>query len=186
MIIGITGYLAAGKGEAADYLSSRYGFSKKGYGDVIRAELTEMGKPIGRDAEYAHANEMRQKHGFGYWSKKIVETIKPGENVIVEGIRNPGEIPELSAAGDFYLIAIEAPENVRFDRVLSRKKIGDPTTFEEMKEKSAREAYNEDPVKQSIQPCIDKADFKVINDGDLQSLHDKLDKIMEGIEHGKK
>ena len=54
-----------------------------------------------------------------------------------------------------------------------------------MKEKSEREAYNADPVKQSIQPCIDKADFKVINDGEIKSLHQKLDKIMEGIKHGK-
>lgn len=183
MIIGITGYLAAGKGEAAEYLSSRHGFIKRGYGDVIRAELTKMGVPLGRDAEYAYANEMRQKFGFGYWSKMIVETLKPGEDVVVEGVRNPGELPELSAAGDFYLIAIEAPVDKRFERVLSRKKIGDPTTFDEMKEKSEREAENEDPNKQRIQPCIDKADFVVVNDGDLESFHDKLDKIVEGLKN---
>lgn len=185
MIIGITGYLAAGKGEAADYLASKYGFVKKGYGDCIRAELTALGQPLGRDAEYNYANKMRQEHGFGYWSKQIVKSIKPNEDVVVEGIRNPGEIPELAASGNFYLIAIEAPVEARFSRVLNRKKIGDPTTFDEMKEKSEREAYNDDPIKQSIQPCIDKANYVVVNDGDLEEFHQKLDKVILEIKNGR-
>jgi len=183
MIIGITGYLASGKGEAAEYLASKHGFVKRGYGDMIRAELTEMGVPLGRDAEYNHANKMREEHGFGYWSKKIVESIKPGENVVIEGVRNPGELPELKAAGNFKLIAVEAPVEVRFDRVIKRQKIGDPTTFEDMKAKSEREAENEDPNKQRIQPCIDQADYVVVNDGSLEEFHQKLDKIVEGLQN---
>jgi dephospho-CoA kinase len=178
MIIGITGFFAAGKGEAADYLHTHHGFEKRGYGDVIRAEMKQMNIALGRDAEYSHANSQRNKHGFGYWSKKIVESIKPGENVVVEGIRNPGELVELSAADSFKLIAVTAPLELRFERMLSRKKLGDPTTLEELKAKEAREAHSDNPIEQSIADCVTKADYVVDNGDGWESFYQQLDNIV--------
>jgi len=178
MVIGITGFFASGKGEAARYLEQHLGFRKLAYGDLIRQELTELGKPLGRDAEYTHANEQRRKHGFGYWSKKILASMRPAEDVVVEGIRNPGELTELSAAGDFHLIAVEAPLEVRFKRMLSRHKIGDPQTLTELKAKEQRETHSDDPIEQSIGDVIKKAEFVVDNSGSEQHLHQQLQKIV--------
>lgn len=181
MIIGITGYFAAGKGEAADYLHTKHGFIKRGYGDMIRAELRMAGVALGRDAEYHHANVQRAKHGFGYWSKKIVDSIKPGEKVVVEGIRNPGELDELASADDFHLIAITAPLELRFERMLARQKEGDPSTLEELKEKEAREAQSKDPAKQNIAACVEKAEFEVDNSDGWDAFHHQLDKIVAEV-----
>lgn len=183
MIIGITGYFAAGKGEAAEYLASKHGFVKRGYGDTIRTEMTEMGIALGRDAEYAHANVQREKHGFGYWSKKIVESIKPGEKVVVEGIRNPGELTELAAADDFHLIAVTAPLELRFERMIARQKIGDPQTIEELKIKEAREAHSDNPNEQNIAACVEKADYVIDNGDGWDSFHQQLDDIIKKVTH---
>ncbi len=184
MIIGITGYFAAGKGEAADYLQTKHGFVKRGYGDMIRAELKELGTALGRDAEYHHANVQRAKHGFGYWSKKIIGSIKPGEKVVVEGIRNPGELNELAGADDFHLIAITAPLELRFERMLARQKEGDPSTLDELKEKEEREAKNDDPTKQNIAACVEKAQIVVDNGDGWDAFHQQLDKIVAEVRGG--
>lgn len=183
MIIGITGYFAAGKGEAAEYLHQKYGFVKRGYGDVIRAELRELGKPLGRDAEYGHANTMREEQGFGYWSKKIVESIKPGEKVVVEGIRNPGELDELSQADDFVLLAITAPLPLRFARMQSRQKEGDPQTIEELKAKEEREARSDNPIHQNIAACVEKADYVIDNSDGWDDFHRQLDDVVRKLKY---
>ena len=181
MIIGITGYLAAGKGEAAEYLEKHHGFVRRGYGDMIRAELKESGQAIGRDAEYNHANVQRQTHGFGYWSKKIVDSIKHGEQVVVEGIRNPGELTELAAADDFKLIAITAPLQLRFERMLKRQKEGDPKTIDELKQKEERETHSDDPIKQNISACVAKADYVVDNGNGWEAFYQQLDTIVKEV-----
>ncbi len=178
MIIGITGLFASGKGEAAEYLHRKYGFVKRGYGDEIRKELTSLGLPLGRDAEYHRANEQRQKLGFGYWSKKILESVEPGENTVVEGIRNPGELTELAAAGNFALIAVDAPIETRFARMEGRLRAGDPQTLEELRIKETRELHNDDPIKQSIGDCIARADYVVQNDKDREYFYHQLDEIV--------
>ncbi len=184
MIIGITGYFAAGKGEAAEYLHKKHGFEKRGYGDMIRAELRELGQALGRDAEYGHANVQREQHGFGYWSKKIVESIKPGEKVVVEGIRNPGELAELAAADHFTLLAITAPLELRFERMLARRKEGDPKTLEELKVKEQREAQSDNPIHQNIAACVEKADYVVDNSDGWDKFYEQLDTIVRELEDG--
>lgn len=150
---------------------------------MIRAELTEMGKPLGRDAEYGHANAQREAHGFGYWSKKIVESIKPGEQVVVEGIRNPGELAELAEADDFTLLAITAPLDIRFERMQTRRKEGDPQTLEELKVKEQREARSENPIHQNIAACVEKADYVVDNSDGWNKFYEQLDTIVRELEH---
>ncbi|MFA6081877.1 MAG: AAA family ATPase [Patescibacteria group bacterium] len=182
MIIGITGYLSAGKGESADYLASKHGFSKRGYGDTIRAEMTENGIELGRDNEYAYANKLRSEHGFGYWTKKIAQSINPQDKVVIEGIRNKLEIEELSKVAAFKLIFVDAPVEMRYERMLSRVgRTNEPKTLAQFVEQENRERHNTDPAKQSIDDCVAKADFKVRNSGDINQLHQQLDKIVEEI-----
>jgi dephospho-CoA kinase len=186
MVIGITGYLSAGKGLAAEYLEKQHGFINRGYGDTIREEMRQNGIELGRDNEYAYAAKKRADEGFGYWSKKIVDSIKPGENVVVEGIRNIKEIDELSRTGNFHLIFVDAPIETRFARMQERSgRPNDPKTMTEFEEKENRERSNPDPMMVSIDPCVKLAEYTVENGGDKQTMYNQLDKIVEEIKNGR-
>lgn len=170
MIIGLTGKNAAGKGEVADFLKDKsfYYFSLS---DAIRDELDKRKIAITRDSLIATGNELREKFGADILARRTLEKLDPNRNYVVDSIRNPAEVEALRKSGRFVLFNIDAPANIRFERIKSRKRENDPQTLEEFRQKEQAESKNLSAHMQSIEDCQVMADYTIINEGSLEDLH---------------
>jgi dephospho-CoA kinase len=174
MIIGLTGTNGAGKGTIAEHLVKK-GFSYYSLSDIIREEAEKRGLEKNRDVLIRLGNELRQAEGEGVLAKKVLRKIKG--NSIVDSIRNPAEIAELKKAGNFILIAVDAKIELRYERIAKRKRPEDKVSFEEFRAQEEAELAA-GKGKQQIKKCMELADYRIVNNGTLQELWKKVDKIL--------
>lgn len=173
-LIGLTGTNGSGKGEAAAF------FQKKGYAysslsDLIRMELKKEGLTPTRDNLIKKGNALRAEGGAGILAKMVLDKVK-GKTVI-DSIRNPEEIRYLKRKKDFFLLAIDAPAAIRFERVRKRGRDESAASLQEFIEKEAEEKTKNEKAQQ-LQACMEMADFTVINDGSLEDFYKKLEKFL--------
>lgn len=180
MIIGLTGKNAAGKGEVAEFLKDK-SFYYYSLSDAIRDELDIKKVPITRDTLIATGNELRETFGADILARRTLEKLDPNRNYIVDSIRNPVEVDALRKSGRFVLLNIDAPADIRFERIKARKRENDPQTLEEFQDKERAEGRNMAVHKQSIEDCQALADYTIINDGSLEELHARVAEIVKGV-----
>jgi dCMP deaminase len=178
MIIGVTGFYAAGKDTVADYLKTQ-GFIHISLSDFIRQEILKRKQKITRERLIETGNELRQKFGNGALAHKAVLAFEQFKNHVVTSIRHPEEVNTLRQRKDFILIFVDAPIEVRFNRYRSRSKADDKDsmTLDAFRQNEEREMHS-DGSGQQLQRCKDMADIILRNDKDLTSLNAKLDKIL--------
>jgi len=181
MIIGLTGTFAAGKDTIADHLVS-LGFEHYSTGDQIREIAAERGIKQNRDVLRILGNELRDKYGSDYLCRRIIENKAKTDKIVISGIRQPGEIEYLKKLGNFFLIAVDAPIEVRFERMSLRARRGDPKTIEEMVEKERKEMESAGPNAQKIHECMLEADALIINDKNIEGLDVKVNDILKKFE----
>ena len=176
MILGLTGKNASGKGEVAEFLKSK-DYEYFSLSDVLREEATKRKIEHTRDNLINLGNKLREKHGASFLAKKTLEKLK-SDNSVIDSIRNPEEINELRKNKNFILLAIEAPIELRFERIKLRNRLGDPTTIEKLKEQEQRENIKT-RSNQQLDVCIEMADHLIINDGTFEELHNKINDFLE-------
>lgn len=182
IIIGITGTLGAGKGTVVDYLVEKKGFVHYSVRSFLIKEIEKLNMPINRDSMVLVANELRAKHAPAYIVEQLFEEAKKsGNNCIIESIRTPGEVDALKLKGNFYLFAVDAKPEIRYNRITHRKSETDNVSFETFLSNEKREMESLDPNKQNLSRCIDMASFKFENNGTISELIDQIEKIIYGI-----
>lgn len=173
-LIGLTGTNGAGKGEAAAF------FKKKGYvyfslSDLLREELQKKGKQVTRDNLIEIGNTLRKKISPDILAKRVMKKIKG--RAVIDSIRNPREIEYLKKQKNFILLSLDAPVELRYERVKKRGRDESATTLQEFIEREANEMTKQEK-RQQLQNCMKLADYSVINDGTLENLHKKLEKLV--------
>jgi len=176
MLIGLTGRIAAGKGEIVEYLKKR-GFEYCTISQVVRAEAAKINLPITRDSLQDVGNLIRKHQGSGEWIKRLIQSLDLSKNNIIDGIRNPGEIMELGKIKGFVLISVDAPQKKRYERVLSRNKESDPKDWTGFLEIDNRDFGEEDAFGQQVGKCMKLADFNLINDSTKEEFHKKIEEV---------
>jgi len=176
MIIGLTGKNGTGKTEVANYLKSK-GFELISLSDILREEARKRNMDEKRDNLIKIGNEIRKKFGSGILAVKAIEKIKKGRNYCIDSIRNPGEIMEFKKNKNFFLIGIKSDTELRYRRILKRGRIGEDISFEKFKELEEME-NSEDEKKQQLDKCLELADTIIENDGTIEELYQKVDKIL--------
>lgn len=180
MIIGLTGTNGAGKGTVAEILREK-GFEYTSLSDELRIELKKKGKEAVLDNLIAIGNELRKKEGPGTLSKRVLKRIGDKEgNFIVDSIRNPAEIEELKKNKRFILIAVDAPIELRYERIKARKRASDFVSFEKFREQEEVQLKG-GKTGQQLLNCINLADHRIINDGTKEELKKKVDDILGGL-----
>jgi dephospho-CoA kinase len=182
MIIGITGRIAAGKETLTGYLREK-GFTYLVTRDLLIEELNKRNIPVTRKSMQDLGDELRRKHGAGVLMKMFLEKIDPEKNYIIDSLRNPGEAEFMREnIKGFILIAVDAPQKLRFDRIVKRGKTPDPMTWEKFLEVDNRDFHDEkDELGQQVGKCFEMADFKIMNDGDLERSMKEIEEIWEEI-----
>lgn len=184
MIIGLTGRIASGKAIVRKFLENKE-FIYCTFSDVIREEAARRGIPIIRKDLQNLGNKVRQEEGGGAWTKYLINKMEPGKNYIVDGIRNPGEVYELKKAkeiGNFYLIAIDAPQKIRFQRLIERARPSDPKTWEGFLDIDKRDfGENEPEYGQQVGKSMELADYRLNNESGQENFIKEIQKIYENI-----
>lgn len=186
MIIGITGTLGAGKGTVVDYLLKNKGFKHYSVRAFLIREILSLNKTVDRDSMVETANSLRASYGASYIVESLYEqAAADGGNCIIESIRTPGEITALRMKKNFFLLAVDAPKEIRYQRIRHRNSETDQISYVTFLSNEAREMHSDDPNKQNISACIQQADYLISNEGSIAVLHEKIEVFHQFISNSK-
>lgn len=182
LVIGITGTIGAGKGAVVDFLTETKGFRHFSVRDFLIREIKKRGLVVDRNSMTDVANELRAEHSPSYIVDELYkEALNTGHSCVIESIRTPGEIESLRSKGSFYLFAVDAPVDVRYERVKKRASETDNINLETFIQNEQREMTTSDPNKQSLKKCIRMADFVFENTGTIKDLEKQVALVLQKI-----
>jgi len=178
MIIGLTGTNAAGKTTLLNYLISK-NFEAFSLSDVIRDELDRRIMEATRENLINVGNQLREQCSASVLADKTKAKIA-SNNTVIDSIRNTAEVNSLRCLKNFYLIALDAPVEKRFQRAKKRGRIENAATLDEFikienKEKNKNENH------QNIPACMAVADYTILNEQDAEQLYNKMENILDEI-----
>ena len=173
-LIGLTGTNGAGKGEVAAYLKKK-GYEYFSLSDLIREELTKRDEKITRDNLIRMGNQLREKFGTDILARQVMKRIKG--KAVVDSIRNPKEVEYLRKQKDFILLSIDAPVELRYERVRKRGRIESALNLREFIRKEEEEMTSRKNGQQ-LRNCMSLAEITLINDGTLKDLYEKLEALL--------
>lgn len=182
MIIGLTGTLSSGKGIVAEFLKKK-GFVYLSLSNELREIAKEKKIELTRENLQNLGNQLREEQGTGILAELAREKIKNQKytKAIIDGIRNPAEIIELRKIKNFFLISVDAPLGIRFNRIVERSRESDPKTWDDFLKVDARDQREENEKGQQVRKCMEQANFKLINDGSFVNTENKVVDLYEEI-----
>lgn len=182
VLIGITGTDGSGKGTVVDHLVSKHGFVHYSARAIWIDILAERGMEPTRANMRLVANEMREKHGndflLTYYLEKIAK--EQPERVIIESIRALAEAESLKRVGGI-LLAVDADQKLRYERVQSRRSETDKVTFEEFAAHEELEANDPDPHGMQKRKVMEIADHTILNNGTVEELAARIEDFLVKI-----
>lgn len=180
MIIGITGTSGAGKDTLAQHFVER-GFCHLSLSDLIRDELQKRGLEITGKNLREIGNELRESEGLSVLAKRAAVLMDANKNYVITSIRNPFEVKELKQLKDFILFSVDAPIEMRYQRVLMRQGRTDKITktLAEFQKNEQLEMESRDSAHQQVKVCMGMADFSLFNAGDMAAFFTQADDLLE-------
>lgn len=175
VIIGLTGSFGSGCSTVSSILAS-LGFQiislskflkdealrrDPKFNDILRKEKRKMLQDIG--------NEFCLKDP-GILIKKAFEIADKGKDMVIESLKNPGEIQELKKEHRSYVIALDASFVTRKERIIDKEYDGDNKQFVKDDRREKDEGI---PHGQRLQECVDLADILIDNDEDNKTPQEK-------------
>jgi deoxycytidylate deaminase/dephospho-CoA kinase len=169
IVIGLTGPFGSGCSTLRKVLKEQFDFREFMISDDIRKEVkadskfVEKGKTGWRKALQEHGNKKRNGDE-GYWVKKVLERIDTSsigdKNIVIDGFRNVHEVEVIrSVYPRFFLVAVYAEKKERWERV----KKDYEGRYNEFEEDDQRDKLEEFEWGQSVQKCVDDADYAFYN-----------------------
>jgi dephospho-CoA kinase len=178
-VIATVGLPGSGKSEAAA-VAREMGIPVVTMGDVIRAECRDRGlDPATHHGEVAKA--LRAERGPGAIAERSLPIIEErvaetdADTVLIDGVRSDTEADRFEDAfGEaFSLLSIEAPFDVRAERVATR---GRDTPSEEggesLQERDARERGF------GMDDAISRADYTISNTESLDAFRERIETVL--------
>ena len=177
MLIGLTGRNASGKSTLVNWFAEK-GLRSVSCSDSIREWLKNQNKEINRDSLIEGGRTLRKEGGGGILAEMLLEIID-GADAVVDSIRTPMEVEVLRSRGDLILIEIKASEDRRWSRLQDRARPGDPLNKLLFIKQENKEIKSKDEAGQALDATALMADIQITNDGTIDDLYLKLDKIWE-------
>jgi len=176
-IIGLVGPIASGKGTVAA-IFQKHGYSYYSLSDRIREEITKNTLPINRKSLQLFGNSLRREFGSSVLAKKTASLISADnpDTIVIDSIRNPGEVNFLKEKYDIYILGITANQKKRFDFMIKRGRRNEKIEFDKFKALDDQELENYDEHTQQINKTLKFADLIIENNSTLDALKKKVEK----------
>lgn len=180
-IIAFVGLTGTGKSTAVDYLTEK-GYPKVYFGGIVLEEVTKRGFELTQANEQPIREELREKEGKDFVVKRIVKQIhdlvEAGQHrIVADGLYTWTEYKVLKHEfpGELTVIAVVSPKHLRKLRMADRPIR--PLTSAEVDQRDWAEIEN---IEKGGPIAI--ADYFLINDGDLEHLHQQIDKELNHVD----
>ena len=171
-VIGIVGLPGSGKSEAAA-VAREMGIPVVTMGDVIREACRERGlDPAEHHGRVAQA--LREESGQGAIAERSLPVIEreldSSSTVLVDGIRSGVEVERFEErfGESFSLVAIEAPFEMRAERVDARGRDVTSAGGESLEARDGRE------LGFGMGDAIERADVRIENTESLAAFHERI------------
>ncbi|XKT74527.1 MAG: AAA family ATPase [Patescibacteria group bacterium UBA2163] len=183
MIIGVTGTDGAGKGTVVDYLVKEKGFAHYHARALLIEEIEKRSLPNDRVHMRLVANDLRAQHGNDYVVRFFLDRAeKTGDTKIaIDSLRTVAEAQTLQDAGGI-LLAVDADQALRYERVQARRSSSDQVSFEQFKEHEALENNDPDPHGMQKTQVITMADYVLMNNGTFKELETQIETVLKKIQ----
>lgn len=183
MIIGVTGTDGAGKGTVVEYLMHTKGFTHCSARAIFAEGLTRRGEELTRANLRLMGNEMREAHGNDFLVTYYLEKIQEEkiEDAVIESIRTIAEAETLKAHGGI-LIAVDADQKIRYERVQLRRSSSDKVSFEEFVVHEELESNDPNPHGMQKQKVIIMADYTILNNGSVEDLKKSIEDVFKKMQ----
>lgn len=173
-IMGISGLSGSGKALISEMATER-GAMIVSMGDIIRREAKKRGETTKETSQ-----NLRREYGDYIVAeltiKEIQKILDEGfeSSIIVDGIRSPHEVKLFKENfEDFMVLSVFANQKIRFERIKARKRDDDTTDISTFNERDQRE------LEFGIGDVISLSDKIIINESDLKSYENKINKFLE-------
>jgi len=177
-IIAFVGMPASGKSEASA-VARALGIPVVSMGEIVREETEKRGLPLTDENVGGTGTSLRRKEGMDAIAKRCVPKIRLLNSpvVVVDGTRNIEEIKYFKKefGKDFKLISIQAPLDLRFERVKKRGRSDDMCSIEELKRREEREKS------WGLDKAIGIADVDIRNTGSLEEFREEIEKLLRTL-----
>lgn len=146
-------------------------------GDYVRREALKRGLKPTRKTLSKLAFKLRMEKGdYAIAELCLPDITSSGKPVVVDGLRSTAELRFFrSNLPSFVLVAIEASECKRYERLAGRRRIDDPETLEELKRRDMEEA------RLGLTSLLAEADYRIVNEEGLEELKAEVTKLIEKL-----
>jgi len=176
-VIGTVGLPGSGKGEAAE-VARELGVPVVTMGDVIRQECRDRGlDPATHHGKIAQA--LREENGpaaIAERSLPILEShLDEAETVLIDGLRSGVELDAFRErfGEDFFLVSIEAPFEVRRERIDERGRDATGDDGESLADRDERE------LGFGMDEAMERADVTIENTASLDAFREQIRTLVE-------
>ena len=178
-IILVTGLPGSGKTAASSHIRSK-GIPTFLLGDIFREEMRKRGLEFTNVNSERVAVQVRKEHGMDYAARKTGEKIKRLDNMLVcvDGARDMFELRRLASFGKLILVIIDAPEKIRYKRLVNAGGYKRPKSYEEFLWRAKEE------LKRGMAKIIHTHKYEkyvIRNKSTKYELKRKIDELLENI-----
>mgnify|MGYP005845391735 FL=1 len=178
-VVALTGPNAAGKGLVATFFIKK-NFNYFSLSDIVREEALKNGLTTSREHLIITGRKLREEFGLSVLAERTLKKIE--EKSVVDSFRHPSEVNFFrNNCALFYLLGVDAPQRLRYERAKKRERVGDSiSSYEEFIKKEEEE--NSKGSGQQLKATLALADEIIINDGKREDLHKILEPIYNKLE----
>lgn len=176
LIIGLTGLQGCGKGTIADILQREYQAGYFRFSSILGDILTRLAQEKTRDNFIKLSNLLRQGFGEDILSYAIERDALQSDKdlVVIDGIRRAEDIVALEPLPSFKLIAVEAPADLRFERLKMRHEKPGEQNLNWEQFLSVEQA----PTEITIPFIMERASYRLNNAGTREELETHVRELM--------
>lgn len=161
IIIGLTGPFGSGCSYVAKEILEQNGYEYISLSEILKNNLKN--KNLERSALQDEGNALREKNGAGWLATQAIEKIQKTKKkkYVIDSIRNTHEVEAFKKKfPSFYLFAVFANKDVRWERVKSKYK-NNLSLFED---DDKRDKDEKSETGQQITLCYQMADIIILNE----------------------
>ncbi|MGH7158267.1 MAG: AAA family ATPase [Candidatus Saccharimonadales bacterium] len=182
-IIALVGMAGSGKGTCTDFISQTYHVPVVHFGNMVYEEVERRGLDIVQH-EREVREDMRKKEGRAVLAKRAAEKAQKflanGEKgVVLDGLYSWTEYKHLRSMfdDDLAVIAVIAPRQLRYERIVNRKDSRRSYTKEQVEKRDIEEIENLEKG-----GPIAMADYTITNDATSEEMLANLRTILTAIQ----
>lgn len=169
LFILLTGMPGSGKSIFVDVVRNEFRIPVYTMGDIVREEVILKYGSVSPQNMLDMAIELRNKYGLDYIARKVYERVDRSSRVVViDGVRSLDEVDFFREKGEVVIVAIHASPKTRFNRLINRKRPGDPANWSEFKYRDEIE------LSLGIGNVIALADIILINETTIENFKENI------------